>query len=344
MKTYEITIRPLSGFGTPLKGDTLFGHICWQAVYDESLFGKSIDKLLADYEGNPFIVVSSAYPKLGNHYALKRPDLPLDSLFDFEGMGKPDIIGKRKEYKSRKWMLIEQCHRINSIKSNDLYKSDKELFNLLKESYPDDSQREFRKKGITSYTIDFSQPHNTINRLTGTTGEGGFAPFAVDQKVYLPQSELSVFVGIADGIDNAQVKKAFQQIGDYGFGKDASTGLGKFKVGNIAEIDLTALGSDKPNACYTLSPSVPNKGMFSKMFFSPFTRFGRHGDVLAKSKNPFKNPVIMADEGGVFVFVPKERDLLRRSYIGRAIKNVSLTETNAVVQGYSLYIPVSVEV
>lgn len=342
MKTFEITIKPLSGFGTLLKGDTLFGHICWQAVYDESLFGKSIDKLLADYEENPFIVVSSAYPKLGNHYALKRPDLPLDSLFDFEGMGKSDIIKKRKEYKSRKWMLVEQGHRINSIKSNDLYKSDKELFNLLKESYPDDSQREFRKKGVKSYTVDFSQPHNTINRLTGTTGEGGFAPFAVAQKIYLPQSELAVFVGIADGIDNEQVKKTFQQIGDYGFGKDASTGLGKFKVGNIAEIDLTALGSDKPNACYTLSPSVPNNRMFSKMFFSPFTRFGRHGDVLAKSKNPFKNPVIMADEGGVFV--PKERDLLRRSYIGRAIKNVSLAETNAVAQGYSLYIPINVEV
>ena len=84
MKTYEITIKPLSGFGTPLKGDTIFGHICWQAAYNEILFGCSIETLLADYSTNPFLIVSSAYPisyeGTKSIYMLKRPDLPLDNL------------------------------------------------------------------------------------------------------------------------------------------------------------------------------------------------------------------------------------------------------------------------
>lgn len=341
MKTYEITIRPLSGFGTPLKGDTLFGHICWQAAYDEGLFGKSIDELLADYSENPFLVVSTAYPKLGNRYALKRPDMPLDSLFDFEGQSKADIIRHRKECKAKKWMLVEQGSRINSLKSNDLYKNDKELFSLFKNSCPNDSQREFRKKGIKSFVVDFTQQHNSINRLTGTTGEGGFAPFSVDQITYLPQSDLILFVGVADGIDIGQVKKAFQQMGDLGFGKDASTGLGKFKVSDIAEEDLAALGSDNPNACYTLSPCVPEDA-YTEIFFTPFTRFGRHGDVLAKSKNPFKNPVIMADEGAVFV--PNSSDVFQKPCIGTAVSDISIVKDhNAVMQGYSLYMPVRVE-
>ena len=29
MKTYRLTLRPLTAFGTPLAGDTLFGQLCW---------------------------------------------------------------------------------------------------------------------------------------------------------------------------------------------------------------------------------------------------------------------------------------------------------------------------
>ena len=77
------------------------------------------------------------------------------------------------------------------------------------------------------------------------------------------------------------------------------------------------------------------------MFFTPFTRFGRHGDVLAKSGNPFKNPVIMADEGGIFI--PKNKEIFSKPYIGRAVADISKIEPKSVTQGYSLYIPVRVE-
>ena len=31
MKTFKFTLRPLTPFGTPVAGDTLFGHFCWAA-------------------------------------------------------------------------------------------------------------------------------------------------------------------------------------------------------------------------------------------------------------------------------------------------------------------------
>ena len=46
MKTYIVTIKPCSGFGTPIKGDTLFGNICWQIAYHEGLWETSLEKLL----------------------------------------------------------------------------------------------------------------------------------------------------------------------------------------------------------------------------------------------------------------------------------------------------------
>lgn len=346
MKTYEITIKPLSGFGTPLKGDTIFGHICWQAAYNDGLFSSSIEALLADYSTNPFLIVSSAHPVsykgTKSIHILKRPDLPLDNLFDFSGMGKKSINAERKKLKAKKWMPVEKSQRFVSFKAIN-YINDKELFEIVRDSVTVDLLKDARKKGVKSFMADYTQPHNAINRLTGTTGEGGFAPFTVDQKVYFPQSELSIFVGIRDGITLKQVENALSRIGEIGFGKDASTGLGKFEVCDVDEIDLNSFGSSEPNACYALSPCVPEKDVFRRSFFSPFIRFGRHGDILAKSKNPFKNPVIMADEGAIFI--PKEKDVFIKPYIGTAVTDISLAEEHkAVMQGYSLYIPVRVEV
>lgn len=341
MKTYSITIKPLSGFGTLLKGDTLFGHISWQAAYDEKLFGKSIDALLNDYASNPFMVVSSAYPKLNDGFALKRPDMPLSRLFNFKNTDTTDIIKKRKEIKSRRWMLVNIDNRLSDLKAEGLYLNDSELFERLSVSKNSETQRQDRKKGIKSLVSNYTQPHNTINRLTGTTGEGQFAPYSVDQIVFMPDTELVIFAGVRQDIAIEQVVKALKLIGNTGFGKDASTGLGRFSVEGHMEIDLSVIGSENPNACYTLAPVVPKRDAFLDMFFAPFTRFGRHGDILAKSGNPFKNPVIMADEGAVLL--TKNNDLFNKPYIGTAISNISKAQPKAVTQGYSLYIPVRVE-
>ncbi len=346
MKTYEITLKPLSGFGTPLKGDTIFGHICWQAAYDTALFECSIDQLLSDYMTNPFLVISSAFFKIGRNgtttRVFKRPDMPLSELFDFRGKSKKELIRERKELKSKRWMKIPGEGRIESLKKID-YISDKDLLEEGILSFPEEVQRETRKKGIKSIIAEFTQPHNTINRLTNTTGIGQFAPFASNQNVFLGQIELILYVGLRDDIEIGQVCASLERIGETGFGKDASTGLGKFDVISTEEIDLFSYGSDSPNACYTLAPSVPEMNTFLKAYFTPFTRFGRHGDILAKSSNPFKNPVIMADEGAVFM--PVDIDItMKKPYIGTAVSNISKAEPNAVTQGYSLYIPVRVEV
>ncbi len=346
MKTYEIILKPLSGFGTPLKGDTLFGHICWQAAYDSSLFNDPLDTLLSSYASSPFLVISSAYlvhrDSGKTTRVLKRPDMPLSYLFDAKGPNKREIIKERKILKAKKWMVLSSTNRVESLKNAD-YESDQDLFRKFINVSVEHLQKDSRKKGITALVREFTQPHNTINRLTGTTGEGGFAPFTVEQEAFFPNVELSIFAGISKNIQIEQVRKALSRMGTTGFGKDASTGLGKFSVTDVSEISLAKLGSEKPNACYTLSPSVPEKEAFRQIYFAPFTRFGRHGDTLAKSANPFKNPVIMADEGAVLVS-ERMNEILEHPYIGTGISNISKAEPKTVMQGYSLYIPVKVEV
>lgn len=70
---------------------------------------------------------------------------------------------------------------------------------------------------------------------------------------------------------------------------------------------------------------------------------GRHGDRLSVSGKPFKNPVIMADEGAL-LFPHDMAAALARPYLGAAVRGVSKIQENTVHQGYSLYIPVRLEV
>lgn len=345
VKTYEITIKPLSGFGTPLKGDTIFGHFCWQLIYDKAMSDSVLQKLFAAYEDRPFAVFSSAYPKYhadGTYrYAFRTPSLPPDQIFPMPEVKREKII-RRKEMKGRRWMIVREGTGFQSFKDLTFF-DDKELIDDLRPYIGEEARKQIRRSGSLKVADFFSQPHNTINRLTNTTGDAPFAPFSLDQEVFLPDLELALFVGIDESLITIdQVKACLERIGDTGFGRDASAGLGRFQLGEDSEIDLHGMGSSQPNACYTLSPCVPGKNAFTEMYFTPFTRFGRHGDVLAKSRNPFKNPVIMADEGAVLI--PEKTDIFSKSYIGRAVMGLSKVEPTTVSQGYSLYLPVRLEV
>ena len=58
MKLYKTTITPLSSFGTTLKGDTIFGHICWAICLKNK---NRLNELLKGYEKEPFLVISDAF-------------------------------------------------------------------------------------------------------------------------------------------------------------------------------------------------------------------------------------------------------------------------------------------
>lgn len=330
MKIYRITIEPRSPFGTPLKGDTLFGQFCWQLANDSALLTISLDEVIRQYPENPFAIFSSAFPALPESgFALKRPDAPLDLLFDLAGKSKCELISNRKDQKKKKWLQCGQPAALADFKAC-CWLDDAGIAKLA---------------GLGNDKISTMEEtsHNSINRLTGTTGEG-FAPFTQENTVYAPGSSLVIFVGIDEQIlPLDSLKIGLEQIGISGFGRDASTGLGKFLISDCSEIDLTTFGAPQPNALYTLSPCVPETGKYQDALFAPFTRFGRHGDRLAVSGKPFKNPVIMADEGAL-LFPADMETALRQPYLGTAVTGVSKVQESAVTQGYSLYIPVRLEV
>jgi len=321
MKLVEIIIKPLSSFGTPLKGDTIFGHFFWQLIYDPALVAGSLERLRDTYGHTPFVIFSSAFPRLKDGWLLPRPTLPLHYFKREKERDRFEALKQRKEEKKKCWMLVKRPE----------IKLDEARFL---------NEEEAAKEAISSWgltveetkklIITQAQAHNTINRLTFTTGEG-FAPNQLKNFWFLPGLRLSLFALYSEEVLSPKaIRTAFLRMGETGFGRDASSGLGRFTVEDIQELNPPAPAT----TLYTLGPYVPQKGEYERLWYKPFVRFGRLGSALVLTQRPFKNPVLMADEGAVL-----KSSSPRGPYVGRALSGLSKAEKMTIGQGFSIVFP-----
>ena len=349
MRFYEIVLKPETAFGTPLVGDTLFGHYCWQVCYQPDLVDQSFDQLMASYSTQPFVVFSSAWPRWQENgqlwYALPRPTLPRSFWQETVGPAARGGCRERlrhrpdKELKKKRWLLVSQDLKIDYRQ----LLSEAELYDRVIASQPPTSAlyRQLYRSELRQIQVSQGQPHNTINRYNNRTGSEPFRPYTLDVWFYCPGLTLALFVLVDQQITEIErVCQGLRCIGQTGFGRDASTGLGRFQVLEAREMQLPQTPPE--SAIYTLAPSVPVAGSYARAYYQPVVRFGRHGDRLATSRNPFKAPVVMAAAGAVFVPTPAES--LPLPWWGQAVTGVSKIQANTMVQGFSPYLPLTLEV
>ena len=308
MKSYKLTLTLQSAFATPLKGDTLFGQLCW--AIRNRLGESALADCLGDYNNNqPFAVVSDAFPK--GYFPL--PKLP-NCFYQL-----PENTD-RKAIKKQTWLpeaLFQQPIRqwLSQAVTSKALVTESKYATHLSEKHP--------------------QVHNTINRLTNTTGEAGFAPYSVEQEWFMPGLQWSVFLLL----DTARLsvddcRQCLEDIGLFGFGKDASIGLGKFIIDDIQEYILPT--QESANACLTLAPCAPQGLGFDNQhsYYQLFTRFGRHGDIAVhQDGKPFKNPVLFAQTGAVFKTLPAKSGFIGQGIGGQG--QLSKTINATIHQGYA---------
>ncbi len=306
MDMITLRIRPLSPFGTPPLGDTLFGQLCWTIRHcaGEARLRELLDGYL---ENRPFAVIANALPA----GYLPRPTLPLS---EFEQPTDAD----RKRLKKQVW--IPRSTLAQPLRSWLLAAcSDQQVT-----GNPDFAVQE-----------TWPQPHNSINRLTGTTGEGGFAPYTMMQMGFAPGLMLDLHVVFDPArVGVTELRDLFESMGTTGFGRDASIGLGKFAVEENAAANLTTQAN--ANAYLTLAPCAPQGcGFLSHASrYQPFTRFGRHGDAAVQSGQPFKTPILLAAAGAVL----KPARYVETHHVGQGLGGdgrLSRAIPETVHQGYA---------
>ncbi len=312
MQTLKFTLRPLSALGTPLVGDTLFGQLCWTLRHQHG--HARLTEWLHDYtapQGQPFVVVSDAMPT--GHVPL--PSLPSD-IWAGDPSGTPS---DRKILKKKRWFPLSN----------------------LREQLTKWQQLAVTDADLNAKAEERAEPHNTINRMTGTTGINQFAPYTVNQ-TWLPIGSLWDVVVVFDPqrISATDLKNALIYMGQTGFGRDASIGLGKFALEGEPQPWQPPVPA-QANAYLSLGPCAPQGLGFCpvRSHWQVTTRFGRHGDVAVQSGNPFKRPVLLAKAGSVFW--PEHMDSTR-PYIGQGLSGLSTVLPETVQQGHCPVIPIHV--
>lgn len=129
-------------------------------------------------------------------------------------------------------------------------------------------------------------------------------------------------------------RQCLEDIGLFGFGKDASIGLGKFIIDDFQEYALPLQAN--ANACLTLAPCAPQGLGFESQhsYYQLFTRFGRHGDIAVHQEGkPFKNPVLLAQTAAVFSTPPPQSGFIGQGIGGNG--ELSKTIKTTIHQGYA---------
>ncbi len=311
MQTYQFTLKPLTAFATAWFGDTFFGQLCWAI---RNRYGEDkLTELLEGYiENKPFAIVSNAFPE----GYIPLPKIPGHYYKEVTGLD-------RKSVKKLTWLpldalskpLAEWLHYGKSEADIAQAYGDKEL-NKLQETY--------------------SQPHNSINRQTGTTGDG-FAPYSIEQHWFHPKLQWHCYIQIDEQrIGLESIRQCLEDIGQIGYGRDASIGMGKFAIKDSQPFQFSA--QNQANACLTLAPCAPQGQNYSadKSYYQIFTRFGRHGDRAVQQGKPFKNPVLLAQAGAVFSVPNCEKHWIGQGIGGQGELSKIIPDT--IQQGYSLVV------
>ncbi|MFM2057245.1 MAG: hypothetical protein RLY71_1630, partial [Pseudomonadota bacterium] len=309
MQTYKITLRPESAFGTPLAGDTLFGHLCWALRW--RLGEAALTALLDGYtRGQPFAVLSDALPA----GLLPRPGLPTARL--------QRIVDPKDRKADKRLVWLPAAHAALPLTEW--------LSHATALDTAQSAQTEVRTQ-------------NTIHRLTGTTGTGPFAPRQVERTVHASGSLLEVYAVLDAGrLSPAQFTQAIDDIGLNGYGRDASTGLGKFtRVGELVPHAWSAVAQGRH--ALTLAPCapVPEQLDADDCFYQPLTRFGRHGSLHALGGQPFKRPLLLLRSAAVLALRDMAGGLpaFHGRGLGGVAEPISAAEPATVHQGYAPLLP-----
>ncbi|MBZ4644007.1 MAG: hypothetical protein JG767_1616 [Deferribacteraceae bacterium] len=308
MEYIKATIKPLSPFGTEPMSDTLFGQLVWIL----SDMGENISDFLKDYDTNPFLVVSDFLP---NNCGIS-PKIPVKYKLEESKEIKLAKILERKKIKSKNRIYIDSIYKESDLNTE-------KIINLS------ENINAYKNSEIIRCSID---------RRTGTTGQG-FDPYSIIEYVYYGEITFSFYFYVSKEEHIDIIKTALEIMGKIGFGKDASLGRGQFNVENYEEVRFSNKGK---NSIYTLGNcALEDLQTEGNEYYEIFTKYGKHGNIRSVEGNPFKNPVVMARQGALFVNISNK--LFEKPYIGKALTNLSYYK-DTVQQGYSLYVPVSVEV
>ena len=187
----------------------------------------------------------------------------------------------------------------------------------------------------------FIASQNTINRLTGTTGTGQFAPRQVHRIFFDEGARLDIYAVLDEArLSRDDLRSLLADIGLHGYGRDATTGLGKFEVIVMNEHTWP---TEESEHWLALAPCAPDPSALDAdgCYYLPTTRFGRHGNLAVSRGHPFKSPLLMAATGALLKSRRPSGWTIHGMGLGGGTHPISAALRETVHQGYAPVVPLT---
>ena len=263
MRWWRFRLELLGPFATPMSSGTLFGHVCWAMVRRDG-GDEGLRRLISRLGVEPFLL-SDVLPA----ECLPRPALAPPGFVDAA------MARTHKAEKTKAWVARDAFARLRDRVSA------KGLSDALVDAPPDLSSR---------------IAHNRIDRHRGTTPETGGLFFLDETWPHNDDRFRDLY--LATALPSAELADLLADIGAMGFGRDATTGRGRFRVDG--HVDDTGAFTRPGTRHLSLSHGAIDARMRAPRY-RLMTHFGKVGaEALAMGGRPWKRPILLMRPGATF--------------------------------------------
>ncbi|HMQ68897.1 MAG TPA: hypothetical protein PKA90_07740 [Ignavibacteria bacterium] len=278
----------------------------------KDLFGEDkLNEFLVSYTtGNPVFTVSNSFFERDNIIFLPNPLLPINTTEDEKT--KDEKIINFLNYKDSKSQKFFPLNQFNAIISGDKAKF-KELQDIEEKQKAINKDKNEEYKNKQPKYIEDLRTSVEISRETFSSKEGqlfSYAPYYLEEDLIdsklskYSETDTIIFIKVLDddGFKNFDCENILKEVFNIGYGKKKSSGYGQFDVKGFDKFE----GFDEPhdpNGFITLSNYLPSAddGIKSEVsFYDLNIKYGKLGEELALSENPFKKPIVFMTSGSCF--------------------------------------------
>ena len=261
MALYRLEITLKSPLGTPLVGPTLFGLVC-QAISDQEG-----DAAVEDWLGEPERLwrISDGFPVGHLPKPMTKPRLLT-----------PEQLDTLKNRKSKPWIRRDTWMKHRASWSE---------YEVCAGDY------------MGNPSCDTRRVHNVVHRHGHGTLETGGLYFVEDDWRFAGRfSGMDLYVD-SDEDCPERIRDLIQAVGERGYGRDISTGRGRFEVAGIRpDPELAELVG--AHRCMSLSRGVLTSTTMQDALWRIEPHLGRVGPELTLAGvSPFKRPVLLTQPG-----------------------------------------------
>jgi CRISPR type III-A-associated RAMP protein Csm4 len=332
-------LEPLSPFLTEPHADVLWGMLAWACRWLHGEQALKDDFLALDADGCPPVLLSDAFPE----ECLPRPAVPVtadDVRHAIQAANNSAVETNNFEAVVAAKHWLEEPY-LNQDDVADLLRGTKTTADLLGKHLPTIMAKRSNRRGRGRKEEEppiVYRRHNVIDRSrAGALRKHGL--YTHEEHV-LRNKKLVVHVRSTWPAE--RLRPLFEHVGDNGFGKRASTGLGRFAVEALRRpTEYEKLPTvDDANGFMTLSSSyVPAKGEdVAGGWYEFHVKQGKVGHAMAVGPpgdhHYLKHPVVMFRAGSVFPAREPERP-----WFGRQLRGLCPERPDVVHYGFAFAVP-----